>query len=94
MKTEDLVAAFLAKGGAITKVETGTRAIASDSTIYAAMREGTKAAADHVVEDQKAEKLWHDQFDAAAEARHNGHRVTGTEGNGVTISRNGRSTRY
>ena len=42
----DLVAAFAAKGGTVTKVDTGIRAIESDRTIYAAMREGKRVAGD------------------------------------------------
>jgi hypothetical protein len=43
---DDMIAAFAAKGGQVTKVETGIRAIESDRTIYAAMREGKRVAGD------------------------------------------------
>lgn len=41
-----LKAQFAAKGGKATVVESGVRAIESDRTIYAAMREGKRAMAD------------------------------------------------
>lgn len=42
----DTVEAFLARGGKIEKVEAGTRAIASDRRIYAAMRSGERISSD------------------------------------------------
>lgn len=50
-----LKAEFAARGGKATVVAQGTRAIESDRTIYRAMREGKRAAADAVVESVKAE---------------------------------------
>ncbi len=46
MDLEAMKAAFAAKGGAVTRVESGVRAIESDRTIYAAMRAGKRAVAD------------------------------------------------
>jgi hypothetical protein len=50
-----LKAEFAARGGKATVVAQGTRAIESDRTIYRAMREGKRAAADAVVASAKAE---------------------------------------
>lgn len=46
MDLDAMKAAFAAKGGAVTRVESGVRAIESDRTIYAAMRAGKRAVAD------------------------------------------------
>lgn len=73
--TEDLIAAFLAKGGKVTKVETGLRAIESDRTIYAAMREGKLACADSVRAARDSEALYFRQRDAFDEGRYNGMSV-------------------
>ena len=48
-------AAFAARGGKIVTVESGVRAIESDRTIYAAMRNGTRASADAVREVRASE---------------------------------------
>ena len=50
-----LKAEFAARGGKTTVVAQGTRAIESDRTIYRAMREGKRAAADAVVASALAE---------------------------------------
>lgn len=55
MDLEAMKAAFAAKGGQVTRVDAGKRAIESDRTIYAAMREGKRAAADSVQESRKSE---------------------------------------
>ncbi len=55
MDLEAMKAAFAAKGGQVTRVESGVRAIESDRKIYAAMREGKRAAADSVQESRKSE---------------------------------------
>ncbi len=55
MDLDAMKAAFAAKGGQVTRVESGVRAIESDRTIYAAMREGKRAAADSVREARKSE---------------------------------------
>lgn len=46
--TDAEIAAFLARGGSVTKVETGMRAIASDRRMYLAFRDGRTIAADAV----------------------------------------------
>lgn len=90
-----LIAQFAAKGGTVQKIETGVRAIESDRTIYAAMREGTRATADVIAQARASEARYHAEHDAAAEARYNGNYVTGTTGDGgVTVLRNNRSVRY
>ena len=48
-------AQFAARGGKATVVESGVRAIESDKTIYAAMRNGKRASADSVREARKSE---------------------------------------
>lgn len=63
-----MMAAFEAKGGKVTKVEEGKRAIESDRTIYAAMREGVRATADEVRVERTVEQAataMRDAFDAA-----------------------------
>lgn len=52
---EALKAEFAARGGKATVVAQGTRAIESDRTIYRAMREGKRAAADTVRESRASE---------------------------------------
>ena len=55
MDLDAMKAAFAARGGKATVVESGKRAIESDRTIYAAMREGVRAVADSVRETRKSE---------------------------------------
>jgi hypothetical protein len=55
MDLDAMKAAFAAKGGKATVVESGVRAIESDRTIYAAMREGKRASADAVREVRASE---------------------------------------
>lgn len=50
-----LKAEFAARGGKATVVAQGTRAIESDRTIYRAMRDGKRAAADTVRESRASE---------------------------------------
>lgn len=50
-----LKAEFAARGGKATVVAQGSRAIESDRTIYRAMREGKRAAADTVRESRASE---------------------------------------
>ena len=55
MDLEAMKAAFAAKGGKATVIESGKRAIESDRTIYAAMRAGKRAQADAVRESRASE---------------------------------------
>lgn len=55
MDLEAMKAAFAAKGGQVTRVESGVRAIESDRKIYTAMREGKRASADSVRESRASE---------------------------------------
>ena len=55
MDLDAMKAAFAARGGKATVVESGKRAIESDRTIYAAMRNGTRASADSVRESRASE---------------------------------------
>ena len=55
MDLEAMKAAFAAKGGKVQVVESGKRAIESDRTIYAAMRDGKRASADAVREVRASE---------------------------------------
>ena len=50
-----LKAEFAARGGKATVIAQGSRAIESDRTIYRAMREGKRAAADTVRESRASE---------------------------------------
>jgi hypothetical protein len=72
MDLEAMKAAFLAKGGAVTRVESGVRAIESDRTIYAAMREGKRAAADSVAMTRASESRWEAQVGAYHAAKADG----------------------
>lgn len=68
MDLDAMKAAFAARGGKATVVASGTRAIESDRTIYAAMRNGTRATADAVRIDRDAEsrdERRHEAFHAA-----------------------------
>jgi hypothetical protein len=67
-----LKAQFAAKGGKATVVESGVRAIESDRTIYAAMREGKRAMADAVVETHAMESLFERQQQAFHAAKADG----------------------
>lgn len=67
-----LKAQFAAKGGKATVVESGKRAIESDRTIYAAMREGKRAMADAVAETHALEALFERQQQAFHAARADG----------------------
>lgn len=55
---EALKAEFAARGGKATVVAQGTRAIESDRTIYRAMREGKRAAADAIAAGDRAYAEW------------------------------------
>lgn len=81
----DLVAQFLAKGGSVSKVAEGARAIASDKEIYAAMQEGVKARPTTVVAAEEAQQVSETLAEAAVEAAHLGHRVIGVEGNHIVV---------
>ena len=72
MDLEAMKAAFAAKGGTVTRVESGVRAIESDRTIYAAMREGTRARADAIVSAERAESQYHARVDAYTAAKADG----------------------
>ena len=70
--TSDLVAAFLARGGSITKVAEGARAIENPRDITRAMREGKLAVADEVRAARDSEARYFRQRDAFDEGRYNG----------------------
>jgi hypothetical protein len=67
-----LKAEFAARGGKATVIAQGARAIESDRTIYAAMREGKRAAADEVVRSANAERRHHVMQDAYRAAKMQG----------------------
>jgi hypothetical protein len=58
-------AEFAARGGKATVVESGVRAIESDRTIYAAMREGKRAGADSVAASREGYARWEQGQQAA-----------------------------
>lgn len=72
MDLEALKAEFAARGGKVTRVEQGERAIESDRAIYAAMRNGTRVAADAVNMARASESRWERQQDAFRAAIHSG----------------------
>jgi hypothetical protein len=72
MDLEALKAQFAARGGAVTRVEIGVRAIESDRKIYASMRNGTRAAADAVDLATASEARWERQQDAFRSAKYDG----------------------
>ena len=55
MDLDAMKAQFAARGGKTVVVGSGVRAIESDRTIYAAMRNGTRASADSVREVRASE---------------------------------------
>lgn len=69
---EALKAQFAARGGVVTVVAQGARAIESDRAIYAAMREGKRAASDAVELARASEARWERQQDAFRAAIHSG----------------------
>jgi hypothetical protein len=72
MDLEALKAEFAARGGKVTRVESGARAIESDRKIYAAMRNGTRAAADAVDTATASEAQWERQQEAFRAAKYDG----------------------
>lgn len=58
MDLEAMKAAFAAKGGKVAVIESGVRAIESDRSIYAAMREGKRAVADAVRAGDESYARW------------------------------------
>ena len=82
ISSSDLVAAFLAKGGKVSKITEGTRAIEDEKAIYNAMRAGKRAQADDTVTERNSERLAENAMDAS----YYGHRVVGIE-NGEVVTR-------
>jgi hypothetical protein len=72
MDLEALKAEFAARGGKVTRVESGARAIESDRAIYRAMREGGRVAADAVRESRDSEALSERKQEAYRAARFDG----------------------
>lgn len=72
MDLEALKAEFAARGGKITRVEEGVRAIESDRKIYAAMREGKRAVADAVEIAHASEARFERQQEAFRAAKYDG----------------------
>jgi len=69
---EALKAEFAARGGKVTRVADGERAIESDRTIYRAMREGKRAVADAVEISRASEARWERQQEAFRAAKYDG----------------------
>ena len=67
-----LVAAFEAKGGKVAKIDSGVRAIEDEKSIYKAMQNGEKVAADDVAENRESEAKSHRREDAFASAKYDG----------------------
>ena len=68
----DYVAQFLANGGKVKQIASGTRAIESDKRIYAAMRNGTKAESDDSRITRQAESRAELRRELFLQARFNG----------------------
>jgi hypothetical protein len=88
VSSSDLVAAFLAKGGNVTKIAEGSRAIENEKDIYIAMREGKKAESDIKTQERAddARQLESEQLmQLACEARNQGHVVVGSEFGKVVV---------
>lgn len=69
---EALKAEFATRGGRVTRVDTGKRAIESDRAIYKAMREGTRVVADSVAESRNSESRSEMAFEAFRESKYIG----------------------
>jgi hypothetical protein len=69
---EALKAEFAARGGQVTRVAEGARAIESDRAIYRAMREGGRVAADAVEMARANEAHFERQQEAYRAARYDG----------------------
>ena len=69
---EALKAEFAARGGKVTHVADGERAIESDRTIYRAMRDGKRAVADAVEISRSSEVRWERQQEAFRAAKYDG----------------------
>jgi len=72
MDLEAMKAEFAARGGKVTRVETGERAISNDRIIYAAMREGKRAAADVVEIASVSEARFERQQEVFRAAKYDG----------------------
>ena len=72
MDLEALKAQFAARGGKVTVVETGLRAIESDRAIYRAIRDGGLVASDAVESARASEARWERQQDAFRAAKYDG----------------------
>jgi len=72
MDLEALKAQFAARGGMVTRVDSGVRAIESDRAIYRAMREGGRVPADAVQMARASEAHWERQQDAFRAAKYDG----------------------
>jgi hypothetical protein len=72
MDLEALKAQFAARGGKVTVVETGLRAIESDRAIYRAIRDGGLVASDAVESARASESDWERQQDAFRSAKYDG----------------------
>lgn len=94
--TSDLVAAFLARGGTVTRCATGADSGFSSRDWHKAVRgETSRLVAPDVAAERAAEAQWHEAHDVAAEARLNGRRVTGLDNRGnVYVASGNRSVRY
>tara|TARA_B110000977_G_scaffold159447_1_gene203361 strand:- start:1741 stop:2004 length:264 start_codon:yes stop_codon:yes gene_type:complete len=67
-----LVAAFEAKGGKVAKIDSGVRAIEDEKSIYKAMQNGGKVAADSVSENRDSEAKAHRRDEAFRSAKYDG----------------------
>jgi len=72
MTLEEMIAAFEAKGGKVTRVAEGERAIADPRRIYDAMKDGVRAASDEAEATRAAEDRAEVEGEAFRAAKYDG----------------------
>ena len=72
MTMEEMIAEYQAKGGKVTRVDTGVRAISNPRKIYDAARNGGRVAADDVESTRAAEDRAERESDAFRAAKYDG----------------------
>ena len=86
MDMEKMLAEFAAKGKTIIKIKTGIRRY-EEKEMYKAIRGELKSDSESAFE---REREWHRLNDTMAEARINGHQITGFDNSGNVYIGNGK----